>query len=336
MQAIYLSDIPSELQKQIDALQRSASLHETQHDAQLQLITDVREDLLSHIEKLHGTVNGLKAAGPIDERVVTESPHYTMSAESASQERMTQSQTKPLEEALEEQTCLLAAFKSSLEDMASEQRRTHLRSDESSQQESAYLPWPTTILMTAQIATTLLSVITSSRAAISVAGKSEESETSRLLQPTVLRPNRHYSKSTAIAMNHSLSQPLGTNATIAWHEDRLGSEKDSASTRLEWATEFLQWSLDNPGSEVSSQELKEHLFVGQDWDPATSGLPNSALAHSRRSKDLDDVQADGSWNDAWKYHTVVCECKKAFTGRYARGSLARHQRSGHCKNQLIY
>ncbi|KAF2273062.1 uncharacterized protein EI97DRAFT_482656 [Westerdykella ornata] len=183
LEAIRVADIPAELDKQIQVLQRNARAHNIMQDEQLQRVEELRTKLHSEVSSLQARLKDLEQAtaelatqnGQKDQLDV--SKQATTSVEKLSIALETKSEK--LEEELKEQRKLVIALRSFLEDKVEMQQIALATDDEMNYHNGsakATKSWPSATLPAANLAILLLSSVVSSVAAttLTVAARSQK------------------------------------------------------------------------------------------------------------------------------------------------------------------
>lgn len=187
IEAIRIADIPTELDKQIQVLQRSTAEHNIKQDEQLQRIKDLRAKLDGEIAKLHAAVEEAKDAVTASQATtVTSQQSNAESQLDASKGMQTsvnhlyaalESRTDKLETAMKEQRRLILALSRFLEEKAAMQERALAAEDNFDEEEEEVkdekASWPPATLSAAHLAFALLSTVVSSVVATSVARRNQ-------------------------------------------------------------------------------------------------------------------------------------------------------------------
>ncbi|OCK97241.1 uncharacterized protein K441DRAFT_685525 [Cenococcum geophilum 1.58] len=203
IEAIRIADIPTELDKQIQVLQRSTAEHNIKQDEQLQRIKDLRAKLDGEIAKLHAAVEEAKDAVTASQATtVTSQQSNAESQLDASKGMQTsvnhlyaalESRTDKLETAMKEQRRLILALSRFLEEKAAMQERALAAEDNFDEEEEEVkdekASWPPATLSAAHLAFALLSTVVSSVVATSVARRNHK-KLSKLDESDPDKPNK--------------------------------------------------------------------------------------------------------------------------------------------------
>jgi hypothetical protein len=296
VEAIKIADIPTELDNQIQVLQRAASEHNIRQDEQLKITKDLRSNLDEKMATLLSSLEGITNF-PVkdnnDTRSLQESQLEVSSSVQTSINHISvalEARSKELQLAMKEHKQLILALKSFLEDKAAMQERALTEENASFDPNTSIEPtsqWPPATLPTAHLAIALLSTVISSVTALSVmrpgqyvqpSSSSLSSKTSSQAQFAYSEFGNSYSPATAQTdtSQSSSKQPAETRAS-AWVSDFSGTTNQSP-TRQTKAT----FSQSTPTGRNSPREaelptvpcLPDYLGDngGTDWSKKISKL----------------------------------------------------------------
>lgn len=174
VEAIKIADIPAELDKQIQILQRSAADHNLRQDDQLQHIKELRAKLDGQIAGLYTAVEEAKNAAA-GSQVNAETQLNAFNAMHTSLYAALESRTDKLDTAMKEQTQLILALSHFLEEKVDLQERALAEKDHSEDDEAKVekASWPPATLSAAHLSLTLLSTVVSSIVAVSATKRSQ-------------------------------------------------------------------------------------------------------------------------------------------------------------------
>ncbi|KAL1610193.1 hypothetical protein SLS60_001858 [Paraconiothyrium brasiliense] len=162
VEAIRAADVPTELQKQIDVLQNGLDVQNVQNDYQLKRIKDMRDSLTGQLDALENTLEETKALvinNKSNQQPTVQQEHGSSYSNRSTLEEALSDHNHELEAAMREQTRLLLALKSFLEEKVAMQQ--HIV-DNSITAGMSRRFWPSATLPTAHMATVLVSALVSS------------------------------------------------------------------------------------------------------------------------------------------------------------------------------
>lgn len=201
VEAIKMADVPNELQKQIDVLQRSAANHERSHDHQLERIVELRDILTGKLNTLQERINGttvLVSTEETDQQRNTRPQIESHDSEMQGLKEEWQFRSGELEKAAKEQSRLLLALETFLEEKATLQKDflEEVRLEKVDQN-----TWPSATLHTAHLATVLLSALVSSIVATTIRLKDKDTGQATPLQALTLSSHNQASRAQALNLN---------------------------------------------------------------------------------------------------------------------------------------
>ncbi|KAL5406818.1 hypothetical protein PMIN04_011923 [Paraphaeosphaeria minitans] len=256
VEAIKVADIPTELDKQIQVLQRSASEHNIGQDEQLQRIKDMRAkldgglaNLTLSLEKVEDvtTTDVATRAGQQAQLGASKDMQSSLSQLSAALE----TGTTEIKKSMKVHRDLVFVFKTFLEEKVAINERATAKADAPSRASSDKVessPWPPATLPAAHMAITLLSTVVSSITAVSVIKQSRKptpmsSSTAPDIPRTISssRQSLKGRKPTPISFSKAPEVPRGIrsatlNRTIVKGE--VPHERPSQSSAKTWVSDF--------------------------------------------------------------------------------------------------
>ncbi|KAL5401999.1 hypothetical protein PMIN03_011046 [Paraphaeosphaeria minitans] len=256
VEAIKVADIPTELDKQIQVLQRSASEHNIGQDEQLQRIKDMRAkldgglaNLTLSLEKVEDvtTTDVATRAGQQAQLGASKDMQSSLSQLSAALE----TGTTEIKKSMKVHRDLVFVFKTFLEEKVAINERATAKADAPSRASSDKVessPWPPATLPAAHMAITLLSTVVSSITAVSVIKQSRKptpmsSSTAPDIPRTISssRQSLKGRKPTPISFSKAPEVPRGIrsatlNRTIVKGE--VPHEPPSQSSAKTWVSDF--------------------------------------------------------------------------------------------------
>ncbi|KAL5432460.1 hypothetical protein PMIN06_012008 [Paraphaeosphaeria minitans] len=256
VEATKVADIPTELDKQIQVLQRSASEHNIGQDEQLQRIKDMRAkldgglaNLTLSLEKVEDvtTTDVATRAGQQAQLGASKDMQSSLSQLSAALE----TGTTEIKKSVKVHRDLVFVFKTFLEEKVAINERATAKADAPSRASSDKVessPWPPATLPAAHMAITLLSTVVSSITAVSVIKQSRKptpmsSSTAPDIPRTISssRQSLKGRKPTPISFSKAPEVPRGIrsatlNRTIVKGE--VPHEPPSQSSAKTWVSDF--------------------------------------------------------------------------------------------------
>ncbi len=227
-----MADIPTELDKQIQVLQRSAFEHKIRQDEQLQRVKDLRAKLDGGLASLALTLEKVKDATKTD--VATKAGQQAqLDASKDLQSSVSQlsaaleTGTEEMEKSMKVQKDLLLVIKTFLEEKAAIQERGIAEAEDSfdlNDKRVESSAWPSATLPAAHLAITLLSTIVSSVTAVSVVKQSQNAR-----EPTPMLSSK------VPEIPRTISSTM-SNSTISKTE--IPSKPPSQSRASTWVSDF--------------------------------------------------------------------------------------------------
>jgi uncharacterized membrane protein YgcG len=235
VKAIKVADIPTELDKQIQVLQRSASEHKIRQDEQLQHVKDLHAKLDSGLESLALSLEKFKDATTTD--VATKSGQQAqLDASKDLQSGISQlsaaleTGTKEMKNSMKVQKDFLLVIKTFLEEKAAIQERAIAEAEDSfdlNNKKFESSAWPSATLPAAHLAITLLSTIVSSVTVVSVVRQSQNAgEQTPMLSSKVSESLQIISSPTPTSTTSKTeipTKPLSQSRALSWVSDFLSS-----------------------------------------------------------------------------------------------------------------
>lgn len=311
MEAIKVADIPTELDKQIQVLQRSASEHNMRQDEQLQRVKELRSkpddglaSLALSLEKVRDvtTTDVATKAGQqaqLDASKDLQSDVLQLSA-------ALETGTKEIKESMKVQNDLILVIKTFLEEKAAIQERAMAEAEaevsvDSSDEKVESSAWPSATLPAAHLAITLLSTVVSSVTAVSVVRQSQNAR-----KPTPMSPSR------VPGVPRTVSSAT-SNSTIS--KTKISSELSSPSRASTWVSDFS--SSTGYGQKLSTPQL---IRNGLASTPVSSGFYHAAptSSHAGNSHHL------GGGNTGWSKKISKLDDSDSDSGGRKKKERPRH------------